>query len=259
MAMLLFVGHCNELGWSFSRLSKCLAGLAFGFKSRGWQDFTKGFLVKQALKGWHRVDSAKDNRKPVSFALLKDVGRVLNIVCHSEVEVSLFKAAFSLAFFGAFRLGELVSGSKLVPGGLRFEDVDLFADRVDIVLRKSKTDQLGKGRVVRLYAVEGCVMCPVLCVRQFLRDRHTSFGPLFIHKDGSFLSRFQFLAVFKKCLCVLGKDVSGFSGHSFRIGAATEAARRGLGDEIIKRIGRWESRRFRSYVRMDMDVVRNRA
>ena len=70
-----------------------------------------------------------------------------------------------------------------------------------------------------------------------------------IHENGAPLSRYQFVAVFRKCLGELGLVAREFSAHSFRIGAATEAARNGLGEDAIKRIGRWESRRFRSYVR----------
>ncbi|KAM9326568.1 ficolin-2-like [Gastrophryne carolinensis] len=61
-------------------------------------------------------------------------------------------------------------------------------------------------------------------------------GPLLVHEDGSFLSRFQFLAVFRKCLKELGLASGDYGTHSFRIGAATEAARLGLPEEIIKRL-----------------------
>lgn len=52
-------------------------------------------------------------------------------------------------------------------------------------------------------------------------------------------------------LRALGLCEYDYAGHSFRIGAATEAARLGLGEEVIQRIGRWESQRFRSYVRLN--------
>lgn len=58
--------------------------------------------------------------------------------------------------------------------------------------------------------------------------------------------------VFKKCVALGGYDPDSFSSHSFRIGAATEAARVGLSQESIKRIGRWDSDRFRLYIRPHM-------
>ncbi|XP_075131988.1 integrase/recombinase xerD homolog [Leptodactylus fuscus] len=252
MGLLLFVGHCRDLGWSFARLNKCMAGLAFGFKQRGLKDITKSFLVRQAVKGWRRQGVVADRRKPVSFELLLEVGRVLGQVCVSVAEMRLFRAAFALAFFGAFRIGELVCASKTKLGGVRFEDTNVFDDSVEIWLRRSKTDQVGKGCIIRLFRVEGCDMCPVHCVRDYLEYRDRVSGPLLIHENGDYLSRFQFVSIFRRCLQFLGRREEGFSGHSFRIGAATEAARRGLGEDVIKRIGRWESRRFRSYIRTDL-------
>ncbi|XP_075129430.1 uncharacterized protein LOC142202939 [Leptodactylus fuscus] len=248
-ALLLWIGHCRESGWLVSRMNRLMAGLAFGFKRRGMGDLTKGFLVRQALTGWRRGGSSLDTRRPVSFQLLCDIGGVLQGICTTEAEVSLFKAAFSLAFFGALRIGELVSSSKVRPRGLGFEDIDIYEDRVEFRIRRSKTDRFGRGSVVRLFAISGCLMCPVASVSGYVEGRGRVPGPLLIHADGSYLSRFQFVSVFRLCLQSLGLTGSDYSGHSFRIGAATEAARRGLGEDIVRRIGRWESRRFQLYVR----------
>lgn len=74
-------------------------------------------------------------------------------------------------------------------------------------------------------------------------------GAFLIHADGSPLLRFQFVVVFRKCSRALGLEEKEFSSHSFRIGAATEAARCGLDDDTVKCIGRWESQRYQIYVR----------
>ncbi|KAM4013588.1 uncharacterized protein ACNLHF_003677 [Anomaloglossus baeobatrachus] len=55
--------------------------------------------------------------------------------------------------------------------------------------------------------------------------------------DGSPLTKFQFLALFHKCLRSFGLKPTDFGTHSFRIGAATEAARAGLSNSEIQRIG----------------------
>lgn len=71
-------------------------------------------------------------------------------MCSSVYEVILFKAAFSVAFFGAFWVGELVSPSRGVAGGFMVQDVGAAEDRVVLRLRKSKTDQRGKGVRIEL-------------------------------------------------------------------------------------------------------------
>lgn len=41
-------------------------------------------------------------------------------------------------------------------------------------------------------------------------------------------------------------DSSKYSGHSFRSGAATTAAKRGLGDATIEMLGRWQSNAYQN-------------
>ncbi|XP_044155452.1 uncharacterized protein LOC122942023 [Bufo gargarizans] len=249
--LLELLGCLKREGWTVSKVSRFMAGVAFGFRLRRLPDLTKGFLVRQVLKGWRRGEpKVPDQRKPVSFELLLRVGVQLSSICKSGWERGLFRAAFALAFFGAFRLGELVSGSVRRAGGLRCDDVELAVDRVVVRIRRSKTDQEGRGRQFVLFAVPGCGMCPVRCAGAYGAGITKDALPFLRHEDGSFLSRFQFLAVFKKCLRGLGVPAEGYAGHSFRIGAATEAARLGVSAEGIRRIGRWESARFKSYVRL---------
>ena len=46
-----------------------------------------------------------------------------------------------------------------------------------------------------------------------------------------------------------GLNSSAYAGHSFRIGAATTASKRGIPDATIKMLGRWESSAYTLYVR----------
>ena len=64
--------------------------------------------------------------------------------------------------------------------------------------------------------------------------RGKTAGPLFIWKSGLFLTRENFVAEVRRALEAAGLEASDFNGHSFRIGAATTAASRGMEDSMIK-------------------------
>lgn len=159
MPLLHYVGHCKELGWSVAKINHCISGLAFGFRMRGLQDLMKCFLVVQALKGWRRGQAVVDKRWLVFFQLLQDLGSLLDHLCKSAYKESLFRVAFSLAFFGALQLGELVSPSVSRAGGLREEDVYLFYDRVEFRLRRGSLGVIGL-----CYMLFLALLCAQWCV-----------------------------------------------------------------------------------------------
>ncbi|KAM4025850.1 LOW QUALITY PROTEIN: uncharacterized protein ACNLHF_026276 [Anomaloglossus baeobatrachus] len=249
VALLTVVSNDFSAGRLASAVAHRVAAVAFWLKMRGERDVSQDFRVRQALKGFRRSVRERDERQPISFGLLRRLVGSLRGICSSAYETVLFKTAFGLAFYGAFWIGEqLVSPSRVTGGGLMLEEVCVGSRQVECRIRRSKTDQLGRGRLVVLYAVPGEELCLVRLVERFLALRGQP-GPFLRHMDGSFLSRYQFVAVLRKSLRGVGECPEDFGSHSFRIGAATEASRWGLGDEVVKCIGRWESSCFRRYVR----------
>lgn len=90
---------------------------------------------------------------------------------------------------------------------IRNEDVDLYNDRMEVRIRRSKTDQLGREVRVVVFVVAGSGVCPVRCLRG-LAD------PRLAHPNELFLSRYQFSAIFKTYLQQQGLDPSLYSEHS---------------------------------------------
>lgn len=82
----------------------------------GEGDATREFMVRQALKGYRRGAKRRDSRCPVTLSM-EQLPVEVSSVCNTGYEAILFKVAFILAFYGAFRLGELVSPSRYAKGG----------------------------------------------------------------------------------------------------------------------------------------------
>lgn len=190
-----------------------------------------------------------EKRRPVSFSILQRLINSLTFLCASDYEGTLFKVSFCLSFFGALKVGELLSLSQLQIGGLQESDVVRVRGAICLRIRRSKTDIFSKGKWILLRKVGG-LTCPVIAVDDYLAIRPAGWAFL-INADGTFLTRFQYSAMFRKALGFIGESALEFGTHSFRIGAATEAALACLSVSDVQRIGRWRSASFAGYVRPD--------
>ena len=162
-------------------------------------------------------------------------------------------AACCLAFFGFLRVGEMVTpddGSYDPTAHLGFGDVAVDNPRqpsfVRVSIKQSKTDPFRKG-VDLFIGHTGGDLCPLL---SFMMVRRSGTGPLFVFADGRLLTRKRFVDAVRSALASAGIDQTQYCGHSFRIGAATTAAAKGIEDSIIKTLGRWESVAYLQYVRI---------
>ncbi|CAC5422578.1 unnamed protein product [Mytilus coruscus] len=85
-------------------------------------------------------------------------------VCKTRYELSLFKAAFSLAFHGLFRVGELVVTNSLQSHTLQLSDIHILSGLLQVGIPSSKNDQLGKGSNIWIYPQSDLMICPVKLV-----------------------------------------------------------------------------------------------
>lgn len=147
-------------------------------------------------------------------------------------------AACCLGFFGFLRAGEFTVNGTFDPTlHLMIADVQVDSStnpqRFRVFMKCSKTDPFRKGYFIFL--------------------GRGSF-PLCIYQNGTPLSRSQLSSFLQTTLQSAGIPEK-FSGHSFRIGAATTAARKGLPDHLIKTMGRWSSKAYLLYVRTPVETI----
>ena len=120
-------------------------------------------------------------------------------------------------------------------------------------LKVSKTDQLRKGVDIFLGKTENS-LCPVAALLP-TTTRGQRARPLFMFQSGIFLTRENFVKEVRKTLRTAGLDDKLYSGHSFRIGAATTAALAGVEESTIKALGRWESAAYLAYLKIPRDSL----
>ena len=162
-----------------------------------------------------------------------------------------------LGFFGMLRRSELA--------GLRLQDVrEVPGGGVELLVRRSKTDQKGAGALVALSAESGSGVRIQALLAWHMRVAATSGAragqPLFTRRaewglqpagmaKGEFTMRMRLLLT--EAMRQIGpgvRDLSVYTAHSLRRGGATAAAEGGATLEDIKAHGRWKSDAVRRYV-----------
>ncbi|XP_071083873.1 uncharacterized protein [Haliotis cracherodii] len=154
----------------------------------------------------------------------------------------------TIAFFGFLRCGEFTCSSSFdVEANICVEDIT-FDSRCILRLEVSKTDPFR--HFISLFATKNLV-CPFRSLTQLVWIRRQSGArntdPLFVDSSFTAITRntLRWLSII---LCRAGFSSSGYSGHSFRIGAATTAAQARLEDHLIKTLGWWSSDCFTRYI-----------
>jgi integrase len=202
----------------------------------------------------HASPPPRSRRLPVTPEILRAIADLWSNHPPSFDSVMLW-AAFCLRFFGFMRAGECTCPSlhQFDPSSMLSANDITIDSRVNprtltVLLKMSKCDPFGTG--VRIYLGRTHqLLCPVAALLAYLAIRPSSPGPLFIFQDGSPLTREKLRLALAEVLTAAGINASGYTGHSFRIGAATTAARAGLSDSLIQSLGRWKSSTFTLYIR----------
>jgi integrase len=248
---------------SLSRVQRAYSAIALAHRAWQWRD-EEG--EHEGAKGWESSKACPMSVKRTLDGIRRDLGvapknpkhaitdEELRLLCgemdrrFEALEALRNKAILLGAFCGAFRRSELV--------GLRVEDLTFTTQGVTTLLRRSKTDQEGHGKMKGIPFLRDERVCPVRTLTRWLEAAGIAEGPVFRpithgHRvlppalDARIVAR-----LVKMGAIVLGIPATKLGGHSLRAGFVTTAYLRGKSaDAIMNHTGHVDYKTFRKYIR----------
>lgn len=213
------------------------------------------------VAGMKRTRSTADPRLPITVPILHRLLDSLANTITQRYERTLVASMFALAFHAVLRVGEFTTRyGKQISEVLSMEDISMISKpdskEVIVSLRKFKHSAAQGPQSIRISATKDKQYCPVDRLSQFLKVRGTSPGPLFRLQDRSPCSDAMFRRHLNEALAFCDLNPRYYKAHSFRIGAATEAAANGCTDAQIRNMGRWQSDAYRKYIRLSASYLK---
>ncbi|KAK3698551.1 hypothetical protein QZH41_014483, partial [Actinostola sp. cb2023] len=216
--------------------------------------------LQRVIRGIKRTQGlAKSERLPVTDQIMLVIRKSLDLDLFDHC---MFWAACNLGYFGFLRASEFTVPNLASFSSLHHLEVgDIAVDSkshpscLRVRIKASKTDPFRQGCLIHIGRGSE-FLCAVDAVLGYLVLRGNSDGPLFLLQSGMPLSRSRLSSWLRTIL--EGAGIPGnYSSHSFRIGAATVAARNGIPDHLIQSLGRWSSNAYQLYIRTPSEALAN--
>ena len=230
-------------------IRRCVAAISRIHQMFGESDPGKTEPVRMAVR---RLLRARGQRQRQAAGLRSELRDRLIAACENDLRGKRDRALVSVGYDTLCRRSELVA--------LLAEDVALSADGSGTVLvRRSKADQVGEGRLAYLSARS------VKFLSDWLQASGITGGTLFRGVraervserglDGSSVSRI--IKELARAAKVAPEIAAQLSGHSFRVGAALDMTESGIDLIPIMHAGGWKSPVMVGRYTQQIDVTRS--
>ena len=254
MQLAQFVALCHAQSFRPSRITSYVSAIAYVHKIKGLLNLGEAFLVKKLLHGTRRSQCI-DKRHPFTLTQIRILITALPSVVSSKYKCILFSVMFLTAFFALLRVGEFRLSSTghqnmLTWYQLTFQHVD---SKISSALLKISHYKHSHGQ----QAFIPLARQTVLALLRYRKRSPFKSGPLFHARSGNPISCTHFRTVLRECVIRSHLDPSSYTGHSLRIGGATQAHSQQIPLEFIKRLGRWKSQAFLRYIRPNQLQIRS--
>lgn len=226
-----YISHMSTTK-KIATIRKALASIGHVHQTEGHQNPTGSRTVKMAIR---KLEMEQGERQRQAKGLTIEVIKAIQKVADPEAIRDIRDLAMiMMAYDTMARRSELVR--------LDMCDISYKVDgSATILIRRSKTDQTGKGSIRYVSA------STVIHVNKwYIRMGEYKEGPIWrgIYNTGKVLGRLSDAGVcraIKRMVERAGFDPVGYSGHSCRIGAAQDQAAAGISLVAIQQAGGWRS------------------
>ena len=254
----LYLTYLSTKDIKMSTLKRRLVSISVIHKLKGLYLDTKHPSIIENIMGIkRRKGSIQKSKKPLLINSLKAIIDVIDQQNKEEIKKFRDRSIILIGFSGGFRRNEIVS--------LDYEDLDFVTEGLRINLRRSKTDQFGKGFVKGLPYFDNAQYCPVISLKKWIDISKITSGSLFrrFSKGSKLLNKRltdQTVALLiKEYLEIAGIDSKNYSGHSLRSGFATSAAESGVEERnIMAMTGHKSTEMVRRYIK-EANLFKNNA
>ena len=254
----LYLTYLSTKNVKMSTLKRRLVSIGVIHKLKGhYLDTKHPSIIENILGIKRRKGSIQNGKKPLLINSLKKIIDVIDQEKNEKIKKLRDRSIILIGFSGGFRRNEIVS--------LNYEDLDFVEEGLKISLKRSKTDQFGKGFIKAFPYFDNSQYCPVVSIRNWLEISKINSGPLFRRfTKGSKLSDRRLsdqtvALLIKDYLKIAGIESRNYSGHSLRSGFATSAAESGAEERsIMAMTGHKSTEMVRRYI-IESNLFKNNA
>lgn len=234
-----------------STLNRRLVAIGHAHRAAGEPNPTKAPDVTETFKGIRRtLGTAPEQKAPITPVELRLMVETLD----ESLASIRNRALLLIGFAGAFRRSELAA--------LNVEDLDEREEGYLITVRRSKTDQEGRGHTKTVVYGGSIPTCPVRSLARWLGAAGIDQGPIWRSVDRHGRVSDQRLhpasvsTIVKRMAADAQLDPERYAGHSLRAGFVTTAFDNGVSElRIAEQTGHRSLEVLRGYIRRDRDSL----
>jgi integrase len=210
-------------GRKVATLALVRASIAKAHARCGYPNPCKHEVVREVWAGIRRTHGVAQQQKAPLGA--RELRAMIATLDPSGLRGERDRALLLLGFAGGFRRAELAA--------LALADLRFVRQGLEVTIRRSKTDQEGRGRRAEITYGSDLRTCPVRAIESWIARAAITDGPLFrrVLPNGvlgaNALAAHTIARIVQRSARAIGLPVDAYGGHSLRAGFVTHALRGG--------------------------------